>query len=371
VLVEGFVFRAAFVDEFLVGKSFAHDDVSHGEEEGDIGSNADGKVKMCELGKTRLARIGDNEFSSFCEGFFEAGGGDGVALGHVGADGEDGIGLVHVLERIGHCASSDWSGQTGHCGSVSGSTTVVYMMRAKARSNKLLHGIGCSVRSAATCDAVNTMPAVLGSGVSKAFRGCFESGVPVDFLEGAVGLFEERLLQAVFVLNEVVGELAFDAESSFVGWAVHGGLRADDLVALCHQVDRAADGAVGADGAGLLDLLGEFLGAERFFIGESSGGAGLDALATEGAVGVAKVVVELGRDLGVEATVGDGDSVVAFLLRADADAAVAGDALFVVAEDEGVRILEVGGSGFGPFEATVASAVSIDESGEFLGRETA
>ncbi len=190
------------------------------------------------------------------------------------------------------------------------------------------------------------MSPVLRSGVGEAFGGGVEGGVPVDFLEGAVGLLHEGPGEAVFVLDEVVGELAFNAEGSLVGGAVHGGLGTDDLVALGHQVDGATDGAVGADGAGFLDGLGEGFGADGFFIGECSGGAGLDALTAEGAIGVAEVVVELGGDLGVESPVGDGDGVVAFLLGADADATVAGDALFVVAEDEGVGVLEVGGAGF-------------------------
>ena len=70
--------------------------------------------------------------------------------------------------------------------------------------------------------------------------------------------------------------------------------------------------------------------------------------------------------MSVESPVGDGDGVVAFLLGADANASVAGDALFVVAEDEGVGVLEIRGAGFGSGEAAAASAVFVDEGGEFL-----
>lgn len=326
---------------------------------------------MGELGEASFARVGDDELGSFGEGFFEAGGGDGVALGHVGADGEDGVGFVHVLERIGHCASSDLSGQTGHGGSVSGSTTVIDMMRPEAGSDEFLHRVGGFVWSAAGGDSKNTMSAVLGFRFGESFGGFFESLIPLDFLEGAVGLFDEGFGKAVLVLDEVVSELAFDAEGSFVGGAVHRGLGSDDFVAFGHQVDGASDGAVRADGAGLFDRFDEVFGADRFFVGECSSGAGLDALAAESAVGVAEVVVELGGDLGVETTVRDGDGVVAFLLGADADAAVAGDALFVIAEDEGVGVLKVGGAGFFAGEAAGASAVFVDESGEFLGSEAA
>lgn len=215
------------------------------------------------------------------------------------------------------------------------------------------------------------MSPVLGTGVGESFGGGVEGGVPIDFFEGAVGLLHEGLLEAVLVLDEVVSELAFDAEGTFVGGAVHGGLGTDDFVAFGHQVDGATDGAVGADGAGFLDGLGVGFGADCFLIGEGTGGAGLDALAAEGAIGITKVIVELGGDLGVEAAVGDGDGVVAFLLGADADATVAGDAEFVVAEDEGVGVLEIGGAGFFAGEAAGAGPVFVDEGGEFLGGEAA
>lgn len=340
---ESFVFGAALGDEFFIGESFAHDDVSHGKEEGDIGADADGEVKVGKLGEAGSAGVGDDEFGSFSEGFFEAGGGDRMALGHVGADGEDGIGFVHVLERIGHCASSDLSGQTGHGGSVSGSTTVIDVVRPKAGSNEFLHRVGGFVWGPPGGDAEDTMSSVIRFRFGESGGGGFEGFVPFDFLEGAVGLFDERFFEAVLVLDEVVGELTFDAKRAFIGGAVHRGLGADDFVALRHEIDGTTDGAVGTDRAGFFDGLGECFGPDCFFIGEGSGGAGLDALAAEGAVGVAEVVVELGRDLGFETSVRDGDGVVAFLLGTDADAAVTGDALLVVSEDEGVGILEIGG----------------------------
>ena len=80
---EGFVVGTAVGDEFLIGESLAHDDVGHGEEEGDIGADADGEVKMRKFGEASSAGVGDDEFCAFGKGFFETRRGDGVALGHV------------------------------------------------------------------------------------------------------------------------------------------------------------------------------------------------------------------------------------------------------------------------------------------------
>ena len=368
---ELFELGAALGDEFLILKSFADDDVGHREEEGDIRSDADGEVKMREFCEAGFAGVGDDEFGTFGEGFFEAGGGDGVALGHVGADGEDGIGLVHVLEGVGHGASSDLSGQTGHGGSVSSTTAVVDMVGSKPGSYKLLHGVGGSVGGAPGGDAVDGVATVFCFRFRKSFGGFFEGLIPLDFLEGAVGLFDERFFEAVVVLDEIVSELSFDAEGSLVGGAVHCGLGTDDFIAFCQQVDGATDGAVGADGAGFFDGVDEVGGAEGLLIGKRSGGAGLDALAAEGAVGVAEVVSKFGGDLGVEPPIHHRDGVIAFLLGADADAAVAGNTVVVIAQDEGVEIVEIGGARLLALKAAVAGPVFVDEGGEFLGGKAA
>ena len=67
----------------------------------------------------------------------------------------------------------------------------------------------------------------------------------------------------------------------------------------------------------------------------------MDALSAEGAIGIAKIVVKLRGDLGMETAVGDCDGIVALLFSADANAAVTRDTLFVVAKDEGVFVFEV------------------------------
>ena len=119
----------------------------------------------------------------------------GVALGHVGADCKDGVGLLHIHQRVGHCASSDLGRQTGDRGSVSSTRAVIDMMRPEAGSDEFLHRVGRFVRSAAGGDTEDTMATVFLFGLGETFGCFFESFIPFYFFKGAVLLFDKRLLR--------------------------------------------------------------------------------------------------------------------------------------------------------------------------------
>ena len=163
------------------------------------------------------------------------------------------------------------------------------------------------------------------------------------------------------MLDEVKGKLALDAQRALVGRAVHRRLDADEFIPFGQQVHRATNAAVRADRAGLFDLAGQVGGAQGLFVGEGAGGAGLDALAAEGAGRIPEQAIELRGDLLVEAAPHRGNGVVAFLLGADADAAVARDAQVVVAQDEGVVVGGMHLARLRALEAAGAGLVAIDE----------
>ena len=362
---------SACLDEALVEQSFALDDVSHGEEKGDVGPDPDGQVEVGQFRELGLSWVGHDHFRPVGDGFFQPRRSDGVALGHVRPDGENDVRLLHIRKRIAHCTSTDCSCQTGNCGSVSRSRTVIYIIGPERCPDEFLHRVGGLVGRSPGGDSVDRMSSEFVADLGEAGGGEVEGFVPFAFVEFAVVAPDERLFETVGVLDKVEGELAFDTEGTFVGGAVHGRLDADDLVAFAEKVDTATDAAVGADAACFFDLAGCVGIAESFFIAERAGGAGLDALAAEGAVGVAKVDVVAGDDLGAEPAAHHADSVVTLLLGADADAAVAGNAVVVIAEDEGVFVVGVGGAGLFPGEATGTGVVAVDENGEFLRGVTA
>ncbi len=148
----------------------ACDDVRHRQQQRDIRADADRKVEVGDLCQADLARVGDDHLRAAGERLLQARRGDGVALGHVRPDGEDDIGLLHVGERVAHRAASDRGCQTGNRGSVSGSTTVVYVVRPVAGADELLHRVGGLVRRAPGGDAVDRMVARISPSPSRSRR---------------------------------------------------------------------------------------------------------------------------------------------------------------------------------------------------------
>ncbi len=115
------------------------------------------------------------------------------------------------------------------------------------------------------------------------------------------------------------------------------------------------------------DVTGHIPTGQGLPVGQRSRGAGLDALAAEGAGRVLEDPVELHGDAGVEAPVRHGDGVVPFLLGAHPDAPVAGDAVVVVPQNEGVRVIRPAPARPAPPEAAGPGLVPVQENRELLG----
>ncbi len=94
----------------------------------------------------------------------------------------------------------------------------------------------------------------------------------------------------------------------------------------------------------------------------------MDTLSAERARRVLEEAAELRRDLRVEAAVHHGDRVVALLLGADAHAAVARDAVLVVAQDERVVVVRAARAGPGALEPLCPGLVPVQQVGHLLGR---
>ena len=328
----------AVLEEGRVYEVFTGDDVSHCQEQGDVGANANRQIKVGKIGERDFARINDDHFGASAQGFFDSGGGDWMAFGHVGADAKEDVGFLHVGEGVGHGASADGGGQTGHRGRVSSAAAVIDLMGAEAGADELLHEVVGFGRGAAGGDAVNAVPSVFLGGFAEAFGGAVQGFFPGGFVEIAVFAPDKRGFETVGMLNEIEGELAFDAQGAVIGRAVHGRLYADQSISFGQKINGASDAAVGANGSSFLNFSGNRCGAHGFFVGQGAGRAGLHALAAKGAGGIFEVAGKLGCDLGVEAAVADADGVVAFLLGADAHATIAGNASVVVAQDEGIGV---------------------------------
>src|SRR5262249_51722698 len=152
--------------------------------------------------------------------------GDRMTLGHVRAGAENHVRFRHIRERIGHSSSADGGRQTDDRGAVSSPAAVIDLLRPEAGATERLHRVGRLVWSPPAGDAINAASAILCQSAAKPFCRDIERFVPCGFFEVSVRLPHEGLLQAVFMLHKIEGELALDTKSAVICWTVHGGVYA-------------------------------------------------------------------------------------------------------------------------------------------------
>src|SRR5690554_2409882 len=66
---------------------------------------------------------------------------DGMSLSGVGTGNQEGICRHSIVDAVGHGAATQYSGQTGHGGSVSETSAMVYIIGAHHRPGKLLRQV--------------------------------------------------------------------------------------------------------------------------------------------------------------------------------------------------------------------------------------
>lgn len=137
---------------------------------------------------------------------------------------------------------------------MSGTATVVDVVRAEAHTNELLHQIIGFAGGAAGGDCVDRVAAVLRGRFTEALGCPLQGFVPGSLAELTSSIPYQWMSEPVRVVNVVVGELSFDAQRAFIGRAVKGRLYSDDAVVPGQEVQRAADAAVATDCAGFLDV---------------------------------------------------------------------------------------------------------------------
>ena len=114
-------------------------------------------------------------------------------------------------------------------------------------------------------------------------------------------------------------------------------------------------------------LPGDLPVAQGFEVRQRPRGAGMDTLAAERALRILQDPVELHRDPGFEPPIPDGDGEVPLLLGADPHAPITGDAVVVVPQYEGIRIIRAALPGAFPAKRPVRAwyrSTSVDSSWE-------
>ena len=246
VLGEGLEALDVGLHVLLVVELLADDDVEHGVEHGHVGAVLELHHLPGVALKRLPARVHHHQLGAALGRLLEEGGGDRMVLGRVGADDDDEVGILALVEGRGHRRRADAFQQRRDRGGVAQPRAVVDIVGAEAGAHQLLEQIGLFVRALGRAEAGQRARAVAvadflqaGSGaLHRLFPGGFaEMRERVGRIDQIVGGFadavlaHQRLHQALRIADIVEAEAAFDAEPVLVGRAV----AADDVQSACRS----------------------------------------------------------------------------------------------------------------------------------------
>ena len=276
--------------------------------------------------------IGDDELRALAHGLLDVDGADGVRLARVGADDEDRLGVLEVLERVGHGAAAQGLDQAGDRGGVAEPRAVVDVLRAPDGAHELLEDVVVLVGTARRREAGKRVGAVLGLDRAELRGHQVESLVPGGGLELTVAPYQ-RLPEPLRVSDELEPVAPLDAQIALAGADPDRRSDLDDVPVFDLQIDGAAAAAERAHGAHRLGVPDAAL-LTAVLVLQRPCGAGAHAVAAHLALGLDHGAAKRGGDQRVEAALGEVEHLAALDLLTDAHAAAAEDALGGVVGDE-------------------------------------
>ena len=329
---------AALADVILVDQSLGDDDMGDGVDQRAIGAGLEREMvvglDMWRLDHIDPPGVGDDHLRALADALLHPGGEDRVAVGRVGADDQDDVGLLDRFEvlRAGRGAERGLQAVAGR--RVADAGAGVDIVVAEAGAHQLLDEIDLLIGAARRGDGADRLPAILGLDALELAGGVVDRLLPRDLAPGIGDLLaDHRLGHAVLVGRIAPGKAALDTGVAFVRLAVLVGHHAHDAVALHLGLERAADAAIGAGrDLGMLGLAELY----HLVLHQRRGRAGLHAGAAGDAFGAEKIGRSRG-DARVEAAAGDRQREGALHLGAGAHAAIADDALAGIVGEIGVR----------------------------------
>jgi hypothetical protein len=138
---KGLEFFGLLVDKGLIVPAVFQDDMHDAVEQGYIGAHPVVDMQVGDFRNMYLARIGDDDFGPVLLGAKDPGGDQGMGDGGVGADDENAVGLLELLDGVGHRPTSECCGKTCHGGAVSESGAVIDVVGADCRPGEFLQQV--------------------------------------------------------------------------------------------------------------------------------------------------------------------------------------------------------------------------------------
>jgi len=335
-LNEFLVALGALGDILLVLQAFGDDDVHHAVEEGNVGARLYLQEYVGLAAKSDAARLGDDYLGALAVSLTDKRTDDGVSLGGVRTGDKDDVLIGGLGNGVGHCARAESDGKARNGGGVAQTCAVVDIVGADGGAHHLLEDVVVLIGAACAAETGKSIRAALGLDGLDLVGNVADSFIPRDLGKLAI-LADKGPLETVTVVDELVGELALDAEQALVCLAVER-LSADDNVVLYKQLELAANTAVSAGGG---DLLGLKSTVANLALGQKCADrADRNAVAAGNAVGVSDKLVEGSGYLCGKSAVGNADGALAVQLLTYLNAALAEYALLRVICKELVGVVD-------------------------------
>ena len=227
------------LDVLLVVKLLGDDDVEHAVEHRHVGAVLELHHVPGVALERLAARVHHDEVGAALGGLLEEGGGDRMIFGRVGADHDDDVGILALVERRGHGRRADAFHQRGDRGGMAQPRAVIDIVGAEAGAYELLEQIGLFVRALGRAEARPAPAGRRGRGFSSSPRRR-DRALPPRSLRGNAStdwtgrsdscgsfadavLADHRLQQPLRIVHVVEAEAAFDAEPVLVGRPVLAG----------------------------------------------------------------------------------------------------------------------------------------------------
>ena len=287
----------------------------------------------------RAARIHDDEFGAALGSLLEECRGNRMVVGRVGADDDDDVGVLALVEGRGHGRRADAFQQRRHRRGVAEPRAMVDVVGAEAGAHQLLEQIGLFVRALGRAEAGQRIGTIAIADFLQATGGAIERLLPCGFAEMCpwvrridklvrylrhTFLADHRLQKALRIGDIVEAEAAFHAKTVRICRAVLTHDR-NDLVVLDLVGELTANAAIGAHTVDLAVRLAivdvAFVHHGRWH--QRAGRTGLHAFAARNARRVAHRIVEIEHDFLKIAASGHADHIIDLHFAASADAQIA------------------------------------------------
>ena len=332
---------AAFGDVLLLDQPFGDDHMGKAVDQRDVGAGPQLQVvvglDVRGAHQIDAARVGDDQLRALTQAALHLRCEHRVAIGRVGADDDDDIGLHHRIEGLGAGRLANGLLQAIAGRRMADASASVDVVVAERGADHLLDDIDLLVGAAAGGDRADRAAPGLGLDALEFAGGVVDRFLPADLAPRIGNLrADHRLGDPVLVRRIADREAALDAGMAVVRVAILVRHHADDLFALHFSAERTADAAVGAGGGDA--VLGLAFGDQRF-LAERGGRAGGNAGAAGHAFRGHEVIVLARADFRVEAASLDRQRQRALLLVAGAHAARADDALARIKREIRIRFV--------------------------------